>query len=363
MMKTLFDYIIKQGGAISYSQYMNLALYHPVLGYYSKNKQKIGRNGDFYTSSHVSNVFGKLFAKYFAELVERDEVNPSFCEIGGGTGRFLAEMLDEWKRISPETYSNLNVFTIEKSGYHRELQVDQAESHAITVIPSIDKLSRPYSGIIFSNELFDAFPVEVIENRDSILYEVYITFNQNNDLVEKLMPLTNRKIIQYLKWQEIELLEGQRYEIPLKMLEYMDKLNECTERAVIVTVDYGYTNREWQHPARLKGSMRGYYRHQMMHPLQHPFDMDITTHIHFDALEKRAEEFGWNLLESERQDDFLLKAGILAFLKDNDELNPFGAIATQNRAIRSLIMPEGISSFFQVYVHEKGTNRSEKYKI
>jgi len=362
-MQTVIDYIIKQGGAITYSQYMNLVLYHPVLGYYAKNKQKIGKNGDFYTSSHVSNVFGKLFAKIFAELVENETVHPSFCEIGGGTGRFLSEMLDEWKRISPETYDNLNVITIEKSAYHRELQIDQAESHAITVIPSIDKLPGLYSGIIFSNELFDAFPVEVIENRDSILYEVYITFNQNNELVEKLMPLTSRKIIQYLEWAEIQLLEGQRYEIPLKMLEYMDKLNDCTERALIFTVDYGYTNREWQHPARLEGSMRGYYRHQMMNPLQHPFEMDITTHIHFDALEKRAEEYGWSLLESERQDEFLLKAGILSFLKYNDEVNPFGAIAKQNRAIRSLIMPEGISSFFHVYVHEKGSKCSEKNKI
>lgn len=360
MMKTMMDYIEKQGGAISYSQYMNLVLYHPVLGYYTKNKQKIGRNGDFYTSSHVSNVFGKLFAKFFAEMIENEEVHPSFCELGGGTGLFLSEMLDEWKRISPETYSNLNVFSIEKSGYHRELQMDQADSHSITFISSIDKLPRPYSGIIFSNELFDAFPVEVIEKRDSDLYEVYITFNQNNELVEKLMPLSNKKIIQYLEWLEIELTDGQRYEVPLKMLAYMEKLNAYTERSVIATVDYGYTNKEWQHPARLEGSIRGYYRHRMMHPLQHPFNMDITTHIHFDALEKRAKEFGWNLLVSQRQDDFLLKAGILSFLEDNDDLNPFGKIAKQNRAIRSLIMPEGISSSFHVYVYEKDTGISEK---
>jgi hypothetical protein len=51
-----------------------------------------------------------------------------------------------------------------------------------------------------------------------------------------------------------------------------------------------------------------------------------------------------------------VNAGILSYLKENGELNPFGEAAKQNRAIRSLIMPDGMSASFQVYIHEKGTN-------
>jgi SAM-dependent MidA family methyltransferase len=360
MIQSVIEYIHKQGGAITYSEYMNLALYHPELGYYSRRKQKIGKDGDFYTSSNVSDVFAKVFAKLFSRLVKSGAAEPAFCELGGGTGRFLAAMLHEWQELSPETFKILNVYSAEKSEFHRELQLSSNKLQRHTSVSSISELPKPYRGILFSNELFDAFPVEVIEKRHNQLFEVYISFNQERELVEKLEPLKNDKIRNYLDWQNIQLSEGQRFEIPLAMLEYLDEINALAEQAVIVTIDYGYSNKEWEHPARFEGSMRGYFRHKMMTPLERPFEMDLTAHIHFDALEKRAEEFGWSLLKRERQDLFLVNAGILSYLKENGELNPFGEAAKQNRAIRSLIMPEGMSSSFQVYIHEKGTNLQGK---
>ncbi|WP_286166040.1 class I SAM-dependent methyltransferase [Peribacillus frigoritolerans] len=360
MIQPVIDYINKQGGAITYSEYMNLVLYHPELGYYSNKEKKIGKDGDFYTASNVSDVFAKVFANLFARLVKSGAAEPFFCELGGGTGRFLSAMLREWEEISPETFKVMKVYSVEKSGYHRELQSASVKLNRLTSISSIDDLPKPYSGIIFSNELFDAFPVEVIEKSNNQLFEVCISFNQENELVEKRVPLKNDKIKDYLNWQGIKLCEGQRFEIPLSMLEYLEKINALAHKAVIVTIDYGYTNKEWQHPARYKGSMRGYLRHRMMTPLANPFEMDLTAHIHFDALEKRAAEFGWNLLKSERQDLFLANAGILSYLMENGDLNPFGEAAKQNRAIRSLIMPDGMSSSFQVFIHEKGTNLREK---
>lgn len=37
-------------------------------------------------------------------------------------------------------------------------------------------------GFFFSNELFDAFPVEVIEKRNGILYEVRVTYTEEGNL-------------------------------------------------------------------------------------------------------------------------------------------------------------------------------------
>lgn len=70
--------------SISYSTYMNLALYAEEHGYYMKEREKIGRQGDFFTSSNVSSVFAKTFAKFFIRLVENGEVTPHICEIAGG---------------------------------------------------------------------------------------------------------------------------------------------------------------------------------------------------------------------------------------------------------------------------------------
>ena len=47
---------------------MDICLYDPVLGYYSRNANQFGKAGDFYTSSDVHAVFGRLLARQFEEL-------------------------------------------------------------------------------------------------------------------------------------------------------------------------------------------------------------------------------------------------------------------------------------------------------
>ncbi len=67
-------------------------------------------------------MFAKTFAKFFIRLVENGEVAPHICEIGGGTGRFAYDVLQEWKQLSPETFIALNYSIIEMSPFHRKLQ-------------------------------------------------------------------------------------------------------------------------------------------------------------------------------------------------------------------------------------------------
>ena len=46
--------IVAAGGKISFSDYMNLALYAPGLGYYSAGAKKFGTGGDFITAPEIS---------------------------------------------------------------------------------------------------------------------------------------------------------------------------------------------------------------------------------------------------------------------------------------------------------------------
>jgi SAM-dependent MidA family methyltransferase len=126
-------------------------------------------------------------------------------------------------------------------------------------------------------------------------------------------------------------------------------------KGLVVTADYGYTKEDWKHPSRIKGSLRGYYQHQMIDDvLQHPGEMDITTHIHFDWLIQKGEQAELVFHSKLRQDAFLLKAGILKELENHYDPNPFSEVSKRNRAIRSLIMPSGISSFFHLIIQQKG---------
>ena len=59
--------------AITFARFMELALYCPNCGYYEREEDIIGRQGDYYTSVSVGSLFGELLAFQFAEWLAQDE--------------------------------------------------------------------------------------------------------------------------------------------------------------------------------------------------------------------------------------------------------------------------------------------------
>lgn len=336
---------------ISYADYMNAALYHPNLGYYMKEQPKIGRQGDFITTSNISDVYGRLMAKWFFFISEKMDLPPVFCEIGAGTGRFAHAFIQEW---SESINTPLQYLIVETSPYHRKLQRELLAGFPfVRQIGSLTE-AKGFHGVIYSNELFDALPVHVIEKRNGGIFEVMIGL-KNGGLCETKVPLSNPAILAFLQETRLELKEKQRIEVPLAMAEMIAEISNCLETGLVVTADYGYTNEEWMTPQRAKGSLRGFYQHRMIDDvLNNPGEMDITTHIHFDYFKIKGQEAGLEWVTQLRQDEFLLKAGILKELEEHFDPNPFSEASKRNRAIRSLIMPSGMSSYFHILIQQKG---------
>lgn len=360
-MIELIKKLINKTNEITYEQYMGTVLYHPEKGYYMRDVEKVGTRGDFITSSNISNVFGKIFARVFIKLIEQGQVPPVICEIGGGNGRFAKAVLDEIRVISPNYFEQLVYIIIETSPFHRQKQKGILPiGETVVQFESLTDAKKSYptfDGILFSNELFDAFPVRVVEKRNHSINEVMVQLNENGDLEEKLSPTFDEEILGYLRKNQIRLTEGQRFEIPLAMIEYLRELASFIKSGIMITVDYGYTNDEWTSPVHHEGSLRGYYQHQLIrNPLLHPGEMDLTTHIHFDSLISYGEEVKLKFVKKLRQDEFLLQAGILTYLQENFDPNPFSEISKQNRAIRSLIMDGSMSSAFNVVIQQKNVN-------
>ena len=78
---------------------MEMALYEPELGYYNSQNTKIGRAGDFYTSSHLHPIFGMMIGKQIEEMWEIMEKPSDFqiVEMGTGAGYVCKDMLDYYK--------------------------------------------------------------------------------------------------------------------------------------------------------------------------------------------------------------------------------------------------------------------------
>lgn len=343
--------------SISYSDYISLALYDNELGYYMKDKKKIGKEGDFYTSSNVHSVFGKVLARVFIQLVQKKILPPIICEIGAGTGRLANFILDEWMKVDPLTFEKLTYYIVEMSPYHRKEQISTiARIDKVKQFQSIAEMTQTigkFTGIVFSNELFDAFPVDVVQKKKNKIFEVRVSIEDEN-LVETLVPCEKIELLNWLKENDISLENGQRMEIPIAMNEWLEQTKEWFEKGIMITIDYGYTKDEWMEPIHWEGSLRGFYKHAMIpNPLLHPGDMDLTTHIHLDAVIQAGKKVNMKLLAMLKQYQFLLRGGILDYLQDHYDPNPFSEVSKQNRAIRTLLADDGISSSFTVLIQQK----------
>src|SRR5215471_7808814 len=87
---------IRQQGPLSFRDFMDEALYHPEFGYYTSKRNPIGRQGDFYTSSDLDPIFGKLLARKFAQMATAVGIAPEnfiVLELGAGRGLLASEIL------------------------------------------------------------------------------------------------------------------------------------------------------------------------------------------------------------------------------------------------------------------------------
>jgi len=363
-MKDILKNFFKQkGGAISYADYIRFVLYHPEYGYYMNRKKKIGKKGDFITTSQVSSFFGEMFYRIFKRLVQQNIIQPTFVELGAGEGNFFISFLKAWQKDDKKL--PLKVFLVEKSSFHRENIKTKIRESFVYLYDSLENIEMDMNGFIFSNELFDAFPVHVIEKQNGIVYEIFISIDeQTGILFEVKKPLKNKQILSLLgnKWIFIE--ENQRIEISLDMLEFLTHIDKRMKQSIVTTIDYGYFSDEYKNRNVQKGTLRGYMNHQLIYQvLDYPFEIDITSHVHFGLYQKKCLSLGWKEILSKRQDQFLLDAGILEYLKEHYDPNPFSEEAKHNRAIRSLIIPGSISESFHVIMHSKGLEINEQHLL
>jgi len=83
--RRLREEITVSGGAISFSRFMELALYAPGLGYYAAGKHKFGKKGDFITAPELGPVFARCLARPCQSLLNQLG-GGDILEVGAGSG-------------------------------------------------------------------------------------------------------------------------------------------------------------------------------------------------------------------------------------------------------------------------------------
>ena len=350
---------IRQRGPLPFSRYMEMCLYDAERGYYAAHTQQFGKAGDFYTSSDVHAVFGRLLARQFEEMWRALGSPPSLevVELGPGRGLFAQDVLDWSEKKFPEFFRALRYMLVEASPALRqrvaEILAQHTQAGKATIYSSIEELPKqlPAPTIVFANELFDALPVEVVSDRG----ELRIGWDRGG-FAESFVPAT-AATLEFLDRYGVHPEGGERVEAALTAQQHMRAIANRIGSGFVIVIDYGYT-REEQLAGRHRGTVTAFRRHTISPtPYQAPGEQDITAHVNFTALEAAGWEGGMEPLALLTQAQFLMGIGEANQFADAfaDTMLPQeqAKVALQ---LKHLVTPAGMGESFHVLLMSKGVD-------
>jgi SAM-dependent MidA family methyltransferase len=354
---------IRQRGPIPFSRYMQICLYDPSHGYYSANAEQFGKAGDFYTSSDVHAVFGRLLARQFDEIWQALDRPPEIeiLEFGPGRGLFARDVLDWCNKKFPDFFAALT-YTLQESSpaLRTKLQTTLANhlasgKAAISAESAAEDIHRSLPSaaplIVFANEFFDALPVEILSAHGKLHIAL-----ENNRLCETWLPPLAEEL-EFLDRYGVHPEPGERIEVPILAQNWMRQIANSIARGrlLIVVIDYGYTRNE-QLSGRFRGTLMAYRHHSASpDPYQAPGEQDLTAHVNFTALATASEQGGMRCEKLLTQSQFLMGIGEKNQFADAFE----DCRVPQERAkvalqLKHLVTPEGMGENFRVLIASRG---------
>ncbi len=313
-------------------------------GYYANYKQ-IGKEGDFYTSVSTSKFFGGTIAKHIISLVEDGFLDKDgvICEIGAHHGYFLADVVEFIYTLAPELLETLNFVIIERFDTLQEQQrnyfhVSFGDVISLTHYKSLSELTCR-SAFFVANEIFDAFPCELLHNgKIASVKEGKVEFDTEDEAILQ-------KVKKYYK---------NKGEIAVGYEEFAKEMEGSAQRFEFMSFDYG------EMMARPDFSIRIYKNHDVFpffdenNNLDELFkNSDITYDVTFEHIKDAFIDAGVEFVELQAQMRALVDMGILELL-EMLRANVDEKIYEQElQKVKLLIMPNFLGERFKMIKFRK----------
>ena len=370
-LRSLIEQEIRERGPIPFSRYMALCLYHPELGYYARNAAQFGKAGDFYTSSDVHAVFGRLLARQFDEIwrVLRSPERITLRELGPGRGLFAQDVLDWSEKKFPEFFGALHYELVEQSpalreriGRTLERHVESGKATLIATLPPAAEARSsdsplfgtsklvPVPVIVFANEFFDAIPVEVVSTHGSL------RINSRDGRFIETWARASDEELEFLDRYSVHPEPGERVEVLLQAQQPVHAAADFA-RGFLIAIDYGYT-RDEQLAGRHRGTLKAIRQHSVgANGYEAPGEQDITADVNFTALAAGLGKRGFEVQKLVTQSQFLMGIGeanqFADAFKDCRLPQERAKVALQ---LKHLVTPAGMGESFHVLVASKGVD-------
>lgn len=301
---------------VSFARYMELAMYHPTAGYYTRDFKRVGRDAkaDFFTATSFNPVFGELVVDAVVKLLA--PADPSafhFIEIGaepdGGILRDQAHPFASYRTIS---------------------------------------FGQPFDladpAVVFSNELFDAQPFHRVVWQDGQWRELGVALHGRH-LREVILSEPSPELAAELHRLPATSEPGYHIDVPLRTVPLLEKIIGQRWRGLFLAFDYG---KSWADLAENlpSGTARTYHRQKMGNDLlARPGKQDLTCHICWDWLEDGLVRAGFGEPVVQSQEAFFMHhaARALAAITQAEA----GAFSPRKRLVMQLLHPANMGQKFQ----------------
>jgi SAM-dependent MidA family methyltransferase len=335
---------ISKRKAITFAEFMGLALYWPEGGYYS-TLRSFGRSGDYFTSPLVHPIFGTLVGRQLQEVWELlDRPDPFWVlEAGAGNGSLACDILRSIREEAAGCFDSLKYIVLDPTGGKGlEHDLEEEFSSRIMRIRSSELPFMEFIGCVLCNELVDAFPVHRVLFQGGKLHEIYVGLDEHGDFTEIIGYPSTPQLEARFNSLGISLAEGYRTEVNLSLSRWLRQLAAVVKRGVALLIDYGYEGVNFYGQDRNLGTLSYYYNHvQTNNPYQRVGKQDITSHVEFTTLQRSALENGFTLLGNTTQKNFLYNLGFSHFI---NQITRQVSLKV-SRDIEILVDQEGLGGF------------------
>jgi SAM-dependent MidA family methyltransferase len=341
--QALSDFIrstIRAQGPVAFDWFMEQALYHPQLGFYSSGRAEIGRRGDYFTNVSVGPLFGRMMAAQFAEMWELLGRAAGFTlvEQGADSGDFACDVLRSVREGAPDFFEALRYCIVEPFPVLEARQRDRLGEFGEKVSwrKSLGEL-EPFTGVHFSNELLDAMPVRLIGRAEGTEWQERLVGISGEGFEFVRAPVPDGELRARVEKIPQHAVAPYETEINLTALDWIEAVSKKLERGFVLAADYGYPRDDFYSPARTTGTLQCYSKHRRVSsPLVDAGSIDISASVEWTSIAERGEQAGLTLIGFTDQHHFM-----------TGMLNVVIPAESERRALQTLMHPEFLGTRFQ----------------
>jgi len=353
---------IELKGPLPFSEYMEMTLYEPGLGYYSAGLQKFGEGGDFVTAPQLGNIFARCLARQIDQLgtwlCEHGPGHYEIIEAGAGSGILAADLLTALQDDRPPTRYRI----LERSAHLRQEQEETLQRLVPQWMDKISWLDEPpfdsWQGVFLANEVLDALTVErfCIET-DGFSQLQVIDGPDGFEWYKGTCPQGMQERIQAtISALEHQPAAGYCSELNLNLPAWLKAVTDTLENGAALFIDYGYTRRDYYRPQRNDGTLICHYRHRAhSDPFTWPGLTDISASVDFTALAEAADLCGLEVSGYTTQAMFLLGCDLEGLLAEFESISEKERLVMNNQ-VRRLTLPAEMGERFQIMALSRGLN-------